>query len=269
MKKITSRDNQWVKLAVSLKQKKYRYERHRLLAEGFRLVGDAVDNGVTDGVCLVTETVAARPEFDALRIRAERAGWDVYAVTDSVYEKIRDTRSPQGIAAVLPFFEYMLDTLPPVRHEQAVLYLEGVQDPGNLGTVIRTAAAANAGAVLLSTDCVDFYNGKTVRSAMGAVFKVPVVQQVKTADLLRYCDSTGRRLIAAVPGAEKSYTQTDWTRPAVVAFGNEGAGLTADFTARCGETLTIPMKAGTESLNLAISVGIVLYKAWECAGFKE
>lgn len=269
MQSITSRDNQWVKLACSLKQRKHRLEQQRLFVEGLRLVSDAAANGIHDVLCFVTKKAQEYPEFAVLQEQGEALGWTFYDVTDSVYDKLKDTKSPQGIAAVLPFFAYTMESLPAVAPDQVVLYVRDIQDPGNLGTIIRTAAAANVGAVLVSEGSVDVYNDKTLRSAMGAVFKVPIVANVTDEALDQFCVDEDRAVYGTAAQGTVSYVDADYDRPVILAFGNEGNGLGEDFLSCCDEVLTIPMRKNTESLNLSMAVGIVLYKAWEMKGFRE
>ena len=269
MKEISSRDNQWVKLACSLKNKKGRQGSQRVFMEGFRLIEDVALSGIMDVQCFVSPDGRERQGFGELYERGLSLGWEFFAVTDSVYDKLKDTQTPQGIAAILPYFEDTLATIGPLAPQRPVLFLQSIQDPGNLGTILRTAAAANAAAVFLSEDSVDLYNGKTLRSAMGAVFKIPVVQHVTDHDLASFCSREGRQLIGTTPRGTCSYSDADYSRPVVLACGNEGNGLTDGFIDRCHTTVTIPMKAGTESLNLSMAVGLVLYKAWETHGFAE
>ena len=149
MNEITSRDNQWVKMACSLKQKKGRQAYQRVFVEGLRVIADAAAMNIPDAICFVSEKGRGLDGFEALYAKGIELGWTFYAVTDSVYDKLKDTKTPQGLAAMLPFFAYTFDSLPAIAPEKAVLYLRSIQDPGNLGTILRTAAAANAGAVLL------------------------------------------------------------------------------------------------------------------------
>ena len=139
MKEITSRENQWVRMAHSLKKKKGRQEQSRFLAEGFRLLSDAIQVGVMDGICFVTEKGMHHEGFDTFLSRGETLGWTFFHVTDSVYDKIKDTGNPQGMAAMLPLFPYTLQALDTLKADRPVLYLEDIQDPGNLGTMMRTA----------------------------------------------------------------------------------------------------------------------------------
>lgn len=269
MKEITSRDNQWIKLACAVKQKKGRQTQQRVFVEGMRLIQDAIATGIQDGICFVSPKGRENERFAALYEEGCRLQWTFFSVTDSVYDKIKDTKTPQGIAAMLPFFVYDLNSLPAVSPDKVVLYLRAIQDPGNLGTIIRTAAAANTGAILLSEDSVDVYNDKTIRSAMGAIFKIPIVQHVTDEELDAFCADEDRLVYGTAMQGTVSYVQADYSRPVILAFGNEGNGLGEEFLSCCDDILTIPMRSDTESLNLSMSVGIVLYKAWEMNGFQE
>lgn len=269
MKSITSRDNQWIKKACSLKQKKGRQQEQMVFAEGLRVIKDAAESGLRRVVCFLSPKGREHEKFKEIYDMGRALDWTFFAVTDSVYDKLKDTKAPQGIAAMLPYITVSLDELDALEPHQAVVYLQSVQDPGNLGTIIRTAAAANAAAILLSEGSVDVYNDKTIRSAMGAIFKLPIMQDVDEEQLLAFCRRTGRVLLGTAPQGTVSYEQAPYGQPAVLAFGNEGNGLSETILRQCSDVLTIPMRSNTESLNLSMSVGIVLYKAWEVNGFKE
>jgi TrmH family RNA methyltransferase len=267
MKEILSKDNQWIKMAVALKTKKGRLQHQRLFVEGLRIVADAACCGLTEGVCFVTEEGRRRSGFAEFYEMAGALNWQFYVVPDGVYQKISDTQNPQGIAAMLPFFEYGFSDAMAAAGNRPLLFLQAIQDPGNLGTVLRTAAAANVGAVLLGVNSVDLYNDKTLRSAMGAVFKIPVVRNVTDEAVFNFSSQSGRIILGTTPHGTVSYANADYTRPVVLAFGNEANGLTQSFMDRCDTLITIPMREGMESLNLSMSVGVVVYKAWEMTGF--
>jgi TrmH family RNA methyltransferase len=269
MKSITSRDNQWIKKACSLKQKKGRQQERMVFVEGMRVVRDAAESGIRRAVCFLSPKGREHEKFQDIYDMGRALDWTFFSVTDSVYDKLKDTKAPQGIAAMLPYVTVSLDELNGLAPRQAVVYLQAVQDPGNLGTIIRTAAAANAAAILLSEGSVDVYNDKTIRSAMGAIFKVPIVQDVSEAQLIEFCRQQGRVLLGTAPQGTTSYAQAAYARPVVLAFGNEGNGLSDALIEQCSEVLTIPMRSDTESLNLSMSVGVIVYKAWEANGFKE
>jgi len=269
MKEISSKDNQWVKLACSLKTKKGRQEQRRVLVEGIRIISDAAVHGIQDVTCFISSKGLQRKGASLLQEKGKQLGWRFFFVTDGVYDKLKDTQNSQGIAAILPFFEYAAADVVKLSDMRLILYLQAIQDPGNLGTIIRTAAAGNVAAIFLSPDSVDLYNDKTMRSAMGALFKIPVVQHVELSAVLHFCKVSGRRLLGTSPHGKKSYADMEYSQPIVLAFGNEGNGLTENFLQACDELITIPMCHDTESLNLSMSVGIVIYKAWEMQEFRE
>lgn len=267
MDEITSRENERIKKACALKQKKERQKQRKVLVEGWRLIVDAAAQGLSPVQCFITPQAATHERFQGLYALGKRLSWQFFVVAPKVYDKLKETQHPQGIAAVLPYFTTALDLTERIAPQRPIVYLQSVQDPGNLGSIIRTAAAADAGAVVLSRDSVDVYNDKVLRSAMGAVFKIPLVTDVDMETLQAYCLRTHRRLTGAAASGSSSYTQLDYAQARVLAFGNEGNGLTLPFLQACAETVTIPMRPETESLNLAAAVGIVLYKAWERQGF--
>ena len=158
MKSITSRDNQWIKKACSLKQKKGRQQERMVFVEGMRVVRDAAESGIRRAVCFLSPKGREHEKFQDIYDMGRALDWTFFSVTDSVYDKLKDTKAPQGIAAMLPYVTVSLDELNGLAPRQAVVYLQAVQDPGNLGTIIRTAAAANAAAILLSEGSVDVYN---------------------------------------------------------------------------------------------------------------
>lgn len=268
MNRIESTDNKLVKLAVSLKNKKYRYEERLFLAEGFRLLEELAYAKIAKITCFVNDLGQAAERFGQLYNQGRELGWSFFTVTDSVYAKIKETQSSQGIIGIVPFCDTLLGQLGQ-RGNQPFIYLDGIQDPGNLGTIIRTAGATACSGILLSEDCVDLYNGKTIRSTMGGLFKVPIVQQVTAAQLQLFVKNQQLRLIGTGLTNARVYTEVSFQEPLVIAFGNEGNGLSAAVLERCEECVTIPMSTGTESLNLSVAVGVVLYKAWEINEFKE
>ena len=148
MNEITSRDNQWVKMACSLKQKKGRQAHQRVFVEGLRVIADAAAMAIPDAICFVSEKGRALDGFEALYARGLELGWTFYAVTDSVYDKLKDTRTPQGLAAMLPFFAYTFDSLPAIAPEKAVLYLRSIQDPARR---LRPMPAPSCSAKAVST----------------------------------------------------------------------------------------------------------------------
>ncbi|HEY9654911.1 MAG TPA: RNA methyltransferase, partial [Crinalium sp.] len=141
------------------------------------------------------------------------------------------------------------------------LVLETIQDPGNLGTMIRTAAATGAEGLLLSADSVDFDHPKVLRSSAGQWFKLPMGMNADLQSALRHYQQQGMQIIAAVPTAPLTYWQVDLRQPTLILLGNEGAGLSPALTALADKKVTIPLNPGVESLNVAIAAALILYEA--------
>ena len=255
---ITSRQNPLMthlrKLASS---RSYRKKSGEYLCDGTKLLDEALKWGAPVQTAVFSDGVDIPALPDT--VRAVRVSGDLM-------RSVSPMETPQGALFTVALPETKLPETLAGKH---YLVLDGVQDPGNVGTILRTAAAANAGAVLLSEGSVDVYNDKTIRSAMGAIFKVPVVQDVTDEQLDQFCADEDRQVYGTAPEGTVSYVDADYSQPVILAFGNEGNGLPGPFLDCCDDVLTIPMRPDTESLNLSMSVGIVLYKAWEKNGFKE
>ena len=242
----------------SLHRRKSRREQGAFLIEGVRLVRDAI------AAQAVVRRVILCPEFlgeSASAIREEMAGAvgasHMLAVTPAVMRSLADTDTPQGLLAVvdlpatpLPIFDARVGF---------VLILDGVRDPGNVGTLIRAAAAANCDAVITVAGSADAFAPKVVRSAMGAHFRVPVVTEIgweiigpALADLPTVCGADGTSPLR--------YDAVDWMPGCAIIIGNEDHGLSADARRWCKETACIPMARGVESLNASLSGAIMLYE---------
>lgn len=245
---ITSTQNQHVKLANQLQSKaRVRRKEGKIVLEGTRLIGDALEQSI------IPEFVLYEPgqvDYDLLS-RLQNTKTTLYEVTDNIIQHVSDTRSPQGIVAV---FRLPKPELPdnPVR----VLILDAIREPGNMGTILRTAGAAGVEVVILAPGCVDPYNPKVLRSGMGAHFRVPVVE-ADWANIRGYCEDLNRYL--ATGEAEQSYTDVDWTKSWALVIGNEAHGVN-DNIGNFGEGVSIPM-ANAESLNAAVATGILLFEA--------
>ena len=257
---ITSTSNPQVKNLLQLQKKsKVRNEEQVFIVEGLRMFMEVPQDQVKK--VYVSESLYNKKKEE---LHLER--FPVEVLADKVFQHVSDTKTPQGILCVVKQRKYEIEDLISKENPHFIV-LDNLQDPGNLGTILRTAAAANVGAVLLSEGCVDVYNDKTVSSAMGAIFKVPVVQDVTDEQLDQFCSDEDRNIYGTAAEGTVSYVEADYDRPVILAFGNEGNGLPDEFLECCDDVLTIPMRPDTESLNLSMAVGIVLYKAWEKNGF--
>ncbi len=240
MIKIESSRNKIIKEIVSLKQKKYREQKKLFIVEGERLLSEA------DPLY-----VLIREGYDG---DTERFS-NVYTAPAGVFDKAADTISPQGIIGVCKIPETYLSALP---KEPFVVILDRVSDPGNLGTVIRTADAAGADAVVLSEGCADPYNPKTIRSTMGSIFHLPVYRNINIAEFLK---NSNIKTFAAHLKGKKSCFKTDMTGGTGIIIGNEANGICDDIAALATELVKIPMPGKAESLNASAAAAIMIYEA--------
>lgn len=260
IEKITSPQNMLMKEAAALKQKKYRDETGLFAVEGVRLAEEAVTAGWDIAACIGKGQTFDQPRvqkiIDVLAGRSVR----IVETTDAIYEKIAETDQPQGLTLLVKKREPKLEELK-FSDSGFIVILDGVQDPGNVGTVIRTADAAGCSAVLLSRGCADLFSGKTIRATMGSIFHLPVVDRLSTDDIEVYIRQNSVKLCAATLDGAAIYDSADFTGPVAIAFGNEGNGLSSALLNLADERLFIPIYGRAESLNVATSAAVFLYEA--------
>lgn len=258
---ITSLTNDTVKSVRALHMRKEREATGRFLSEGLKFIGEALDMGHTPKLLLVGMEARPHALLDRARAATEAAGGEVVTVTHPILEKISRRENPQTVLAVFDQVYTPLDALDPAS-APAWIALEQVRDPGNLGTIIRTADAAGCGGVILIGDCVDPFSVEAVRATMGSVFAVTITRTTPEAFLdwrKRWPGSViGTRLDATVTPSSAHFV-----RPSLILMGNEQAGLTDALAAACDVNVKIPMRGRADSLNLAIATGIMAYAATE------
>ena len=251
MQEITSAGNPQIKLAARLRRRRQRQAHSLCTLEGTRLVQDALSMGAAFHTCFITAAAAdAQP---ALVAQLQRA-CPLYLVPPAILDKISETVSPQSIVAVVPMPEL---PLPPAA--ALSLILDGVQDPGNAGALLRTAAAAGVDQVLFAPGCVDPFNGKVLRAAMGAHFRVPI-RILETWEAVWAALPTGQPLYLASAEGSAPYDEVDWSEPSTLALGSEAHGASSQMRERA-ETVAVPMAAATESLNVAAAGAVILFEA--------
>lgn len=225
------------------------------VVEGATLLRTAVDAGAeVESVYLAP---AADPAAHAAADAAARRGARVFDLAPGVLERVADTVTPQPVLAVVR------QPRPPagvLDHATFVVVCAGVRDPGNAGTVIRSAAAAGADAVACSAGTVDPFNPKTVRASAGAVLLVPVVAAADPGELLDHLGRVGLRRVGAVAAGGRPHTAIDWTVPVAIVLGNEAAGLGTEVTDRLDDRVTIPMAGTVESLNVSMAATVLCFE---------
>ncbi|MHC4915783.1 MAG: TrmH family RNA methyltransferase [Planctomycetota bacterium] len=255
---ITSPQNERVKHLARLgKDGRLRREHGHFLVEGPRFVETALAGEARVEELIYSPNIAGKDH--PLVARAEARGVAVLPVSKDCYRKIADVRSPQGLAALVSFPEHELAE---VLSRPDGLYLAacGVQDPGNLGTMIRSADAAGAAGVLVVRPAADIYNSKVVRSTAGSLLNLPVIS-LEEAGALEALSSAGVRLVLAEAGAGDDVRAADWSRPLALAVGSEADGFSPAVREVASSAVRVPMWGTAESLNAAAAAAVCLYAA--------
>ena len=260
IRQIVSQDNQYIKLTASLRQKKYREETGLFVVEGTRFVQEALESSWILEYAVVSEEHEGNERSRELATSFESRGCPVLSVPSALYKKISDTETPQGILAVVKQKREALETVTETPGKSLWVILDALQDPGNVGTIIRTAYAAGAAGVLLAGECADLYAGKTTRATMGSLFHLPVIK-ASAPQCLEFCRRLGLSLYVAGAEAKDAYTVVDLTNPCAVVLGNEGAGVGEDFRSQARLHLKIPISGRAESLNVASAAAVILFEA--------
>lgn len=253
---LTGVHNPLVKAAADLKQKKHRQQQGLFLAEGLRTVEEAV---AAKAAASIFYTPIEDQRTRAVLEAAAAANVRLYCVNEAVMKKIADTDSPQGIVATCPLQKTTLEDL--LATGKMLLVLDRVGDPGNLGTMLRTADAAGIGGVVLLKGSVDIYSPKAVRSSMGSLFHVPVVAGLEEAAFIREAQRSGYQLlVTSLEGADNLY-KADLSGRIAFVMGNEANGVSRELLAAADKRVYIPMAGRAESLNVAMAAGIVMFEA--------
>jgi TrmH family RNA methyltransferase len=221
--------------------------------EGPTLVAEALDAGIP------LEALFVAPEANGMVIdAARRAGVAVHELRPGVMERVAGTVTPQPVAAVAPFVDVTIEGL---VHATLVVVCVDVRDPGNLGTVLRSAEAAGADAVIRCDRSADLYNPKTVRASAGSLFRVPVVAGGEPAGVLEELGRAGLRRVGTSAHGGAAPEDVDLTAPVALVFGNEARGLPPGLSSSVDETVTIPMAGRAESLNVGMAAAVLCFEA--------
>jgi len=256
---ITSLTNETVKAVRALHMRKEREQTGRFLAEGLKFIGEALDQGRAPRLLLVGDQARPHALLDRAKAETRVSGGEVLVVTHAILEKISRRDNPQTVLGVFEQAFTPLDQLDPAGSACWVA-LEEVRDPGNLGTIIRTADAAGCGGVVLVGDCVDPFSVEAVRATMGSVFAVSISKATQD-EFLAWRAGWSGSVVGTRLDATTDYRQAKLTAPALILMGNEQQGLTDRLAAACDVNVKIPMRGRADSLNLAIATGVMVYAA--------
>ena len=249
---ITSQENPIFKLIKALNQKKIRESKKLFLIEGSRLLEEAVKEGVKIKYLIINKSIENIPKINQ--------GGQVLRLPNRLFKEVSDTVSSQGIIAIaeqrgISLTDIILGLNP------LVVVLNGLQDPGNLGTIIRTSAAAGATAVLLTKRTVDLFNPKVIRSTMGSLFQLPVVNGLDDEEAVKWLNHHAIKIMVADLDSEEYYYSVDLKVPFALVIGNENRGPGDIWRKAADQLIKIPILGSTESLNASVAAGIILYDA--------
>lgn len=256
---ITSLHNKSVREVAALIGKKKERDRQSLfVVEGMKMFGEAP----AERISRVYIAQSAEAEVYA-RYGDKLAGLVCETVTDEVFAKMSDTVTPQGILCLVRQFSYKLENILDKSKKERMLFivLEDIQDPGNLGTIFRTAEAAGADGVIMSSRTADIYNPKTIRSTMGSVYRVPFLYAEALSSIIKRLQEQGVSVYAAHLQGSAYYEEHDYRKNTAFLIGNEAKGLREETAALADALIKIPMEGQVESLNAAVASSILLYEA--------
>ena len=252
---ISSTKNEQVKTVIELRKKaKARNEAGLFSVEGVRMAFELPPDRIER--LYVSESFLKIPENE--RILEKFSQYET--VTDPVFSSMSDTQTPQGVLALVKQYEYGLPEILKAQSAAHLMILENLQDPGNLGTILRAGEGAGITGVIMSRDTVDIYNPKVIRSTMGSVFRVPFLY---TDDILKTAEELKRhgiRLFAAHLDGKNNYEEEDYTGNTGFLIGNEGNGLTDELSGLADTWVKIPMAGKVESLNAAVAASILMFE---------
>jgi TrmH family RNA methyltransferase len=261
--KIASRDNARLKLARKVRDGN---ADELIFVEGLRLAEEAARSNLAVEYCVVTPTYGNDEREGRLLESLSRTGVAILEADARAFASIAKTRSPQGIILICgrpatdrAAFRERID--PRRSYVRAIVMLHEVNNPSNLGAVIRTAEAAGIEGIILSNGSTDVFAPKSLRASMGSAFRLPIWSSADVDDVFEFAKGAGYSTTAVALNAQCEYTQIDWKAPRLLVFGSEAHGLSSSVIAQVDETISIPMNAEVESLNLAVAAGVVLFEA--------
>lgn len=251
--RITAVSNGTIKNVCLLKQKKERDEKGLFLVEGAKMLSEAVSSNMS-----VKEIFATEKAYSENKDLISSAKAIEYIVSDNVMDKLSEWTTPQGIVCVIEKKHFSTED---IRTDKKVflLILDGVSDPGNIGTIVRTSEAAGIDAIITTEGTADCFQSKALRASMGSIFRVPVIEAENRDKLIDFLKSKGISVVATSLKGENIFDFDIKDRSLAVVFGNEANGISNEFSANADCLVKLPMEGKVESLNVAISAGIIMY----------
>lgn len=255
MQVINSKDNELIKYIKRLKEKKYRDETGKFVVEGIKLVGEAIAEKAQIHQIVICDECEKNAEIPK-KLMYEIAKYECVYVTKKIFNRITDVTTPQGIMAIIQKNDMAED----IDYSQDIIVaLDDIQDPGNLGTILRTVDSCNIKQILVSKKTADCYSPKVVRSTMGAIFRVKIIESDDLQKTLKEIKKHKFNIVVTSLKTDKSIYEIDYNKK-VIVIGNEANGVSQDICDIADYKVKIPMLGKTESLNASVATGIILYE---------
>ena len=255
MQTITSKDNELIKHIRKLKDKKYRDESNEYVVEGVKLVEEAVKENAKIKQIIVCEDTTRTYEIPT-HIMLEIAKYECISVSDKIFNIITQVTNPQGIMAII---EKNAQDAQIDYTQDIIVVLDDVQDPGNLGTILRTVDSIGLNQIIVSKGTADAFNSKVVRSTMGAIFRIKIIEVENLAQAIKEMRKHHFKLMVTSLQTENSIYDIDFNKK-IIVVGNEANGVSKEIQDMADEKAKIPMLGRTESLNASVAAGVVMYE---------
>lgn len=257
-RQITGFSNPTIKRLKSLREKKHRKREGHFLAEGLRILTEALDAGKTPKLLVVVEDSELHPLAQKIEQATFEAGGDVIETSEAIIAKLSGKSNPQSIIGI---YEDHPAPLTELDRNRADIWLvaQALRDPGNLGTILRTGDAVGAGGLILIDDCVDPFSVEAVRASMGAIFTQQIAQ-APWQEFLDWLRSGAGQLVGTSLNTDKDYQSVQYEAPTFLLIGNEAQGLPADYETACDALVKMPMMGKADSLNAAVASAVMAYE---------
>ena len=255
MLQITSKENQLIKHIIKLKEKKYRKEYNEYIIEGVKIVEESIEEKAKIKQIIISED-AINSELVQKHLKEKLQKIDYIQVPSNIFKLISEVEKPQGVLAVIEkenggeYIDY---------NQDIILALDDLQDPGNLGTIIRTADSAGVDAIILLKGCVDIYNPKVIRSTMGSIFDMNIIHATQD-DAVNFLKSNDFNIVSSYLQTDNYYHETTYDGKIALVIGNEANGINDELIAQSDKLVKIPIYGNAESLNAAISAAVLMYE---------
>jgi TrmH family RNA methyltransferase len=256
LRRISSRENKFIKLVRSLENRNSRWNKNLFIIEGEKILLEAIeDNQRIEFIMISEKANLSETIIQSLSRKMEKT--DVFVLDHRLFESISKLENSQGILAVVKF---RLANMKDIQSNSILLYSDGIQDPGNLGTIIRTIDAFGLDGLILGANTVDPYNPKVIRATMGSIFRVPIFLNSIGREGILELKNKGFRFLATVPKNGIPVNDFDFKRGDIIVIGNEGRGVSDIIKELASDFLMINMKGNAESLNASIAASIIMYE---------